>query len=133
MGNPLGLGRGDRSRASAALLEPEPDESGALLPEWAWIGMLRQASEDTLRSWAKHFCGPGAPRHGARAWDRAVSEVATALVQHGEWTGLPVREIQQSVLMPLELAALTSTIGPTAFVRVVLDALADRSSTSWCA
>jgi hypothetical protein len=93
------------------------------VPDWAWLSVLTHSSSAQLRSLASEDALCGRTRARTTNWWQAIAFLAGEIVtQCGDRN---VDDLRRSVLVPLELAWLTSDRSlqrPGRLVRTVLDA-----------
>ena len=87
---------------------------GRWAPPWAWLNALAHLSEEALADLATARPDPqaGDPT-GTREWRTAVAFLAEDVLRHVRSTGIPLRQLQASTLIPLELQLMAGADGPT--------------------
>lgn len=98
------------------------------LPAWVWLSKLAYASKRELSALAA--CGgrlPGRPEY--ECFWLALSVLSRKVLEATRDSGTSLKELQQRVLVPLELAALTEDLGPATLVKRVVAALSEERTT----
>ena len=102
--------------------------AGSPVPPGVWINVLAHGSESMLRRIADRY--DGAPPVRAAGWVAARGYVAAALIARVDGEVIDLAEFQRSVLIPLELAALSgvpaSMQSPRDLVAIILASLPER-------
>ena len=94
-------------------------------PPWAWFAVLAHADEDEVEA----IASAGLPDRRIRrsdSWDQALAFLAQEMLCRATDAHQGLRDLQRSVLVPLELELAAHSTWPTepaAFVGVVLSAL----------
>jgi hypothetical protein len=92
---------------------------GQDLPSWAWLATLAHADATDLEAasaWATTEDGAH-PEYDA--WRRVLQRLSSQVLSLARSTGLGLGEVQRDVLVPLELALMTTPVGPATLYRVV--------------
>ena len=97
------------------------------VPHWVWLSTLAHATPDGIVAIATRSSDLE-KRPELLAWSRALSFLACELIQRSAKSDQTVSELQRSVLVPLELQMMGTSIGPSEMTRRVLLALQQRSS-----
>jgi hypothetical protein len=97
---------------------------GEAVPPWAWVNTLAHAAPDHLVA-LSHNPGQPSLRPELWAWQRTVSFLAAEILETASRQATSVAEIQSLVVVPIELAAMPHTFGPSTVLRIVLGALHD--------
>ena len=93
------------------------------VPAWAWLSLLTHGDEETLRELETWNARHGASRPELETWVRVLQLLARRLLAMSETIPYSVVEIQRELLVPLEIAIMTSPIGPATMYRVVISML----------
>lgn len=131
----FGIGTWRRRRADAKQLVKECEAfvngefaetcqaDGGHVPRWAWINLLAHGTADDLRREAR------TPVAGDE-WHRTRSVVAAAVIARVDAGGVSLAELQRTVLVPLELHAISTPLSalwsPRQLLVRVLAALPDK-------
>jgi len=75
------------------------DETGVIVPVWAWTNLLAHGSEEMI---GESVLRPARPRRAGRSWRIARSFLAYRVLEHTD-AQLTLRDLQASILIPLEL------------------------------
>jgi hypothetical protein len=101
------------------------------LPPWAWLNSIAHCDLDGLRALAAHELGPQKRFDSVGLWSNATSFVAGEVLTASAEDAATLREIQTSVLIPMELGMLSDRSRmstPQQFVRQVSRGLTGRDT-----
>jgi hypothetical protein len=76
------------------------------VPVWAWINAVAHADQDRLVRLALVGYRHDIALSGRREWSRAVSCIASAVVEETSRTGRELAELQASLFVPLEMVLI---------------------------
>jgi hypothetical protein len=100
-------------------------ESGGDVPAWVWLSAIAHGDAPILEH-AQHWL---ADHEGVRpelnGWGRVLQHLTTRLLETSEAIGCSARELQRSLLVPLELAVTMTPVGPATMCRLVNAMLVD--------
>ncbi len=105
------------------------------IPVWAWINAVAHADQERLARLAvfgfRHDIAPA----GRREWNRAVSCIASAVLDEASRPGRELAELQSALFIPLELLLIedesTWDLSPNQMVAVAV-AVLRRHPSSRC-
>lgn len=97
-------------------------------PDWVWVNVLAHAPEELLATCAA--AGGEPERSSSRCvWDRTLSLLSQALLDHAGRTGVPVSLLQRDIVVPIELRLGACPLAPPTLVRLVLSGLQQREGS----
>jgi len=100
-------------------------ESGGDVPAWIWLAAIAHGDAPLLahtKNWLSNHQGIRPELNG---WGRVLEHLTARLLETSEAIGCPTRDLQRSLLVPLELAVTITPVGPATMCRLVNAMLTD--------
>lgn len=99
--------------------------SGGDVPAWIWLSAIAHGDAPILehaQTWLSDHQGARPEMNG---WGRVLQHLTERLLETSKAIGCPPRDLQRTLLVPLELAVTMTPIGPATMCRLVNAMLVD--------
>jgi hypothetical protein len=99
--------------------------TGKEIPAWVWLSTLAHGDEPTLIRVTEWFHDHGGVRPEYDEWGRVLQYAAVQVLETSRIVGCALSKLQREVLVPLELAIITTPVGPATIYRILTSTLSE--------